>query len=459
MGKLTKLRFSRNRFLRRVSSPCLPALGLLCVGTAGFAGQNQNPGQVQAAVPSQSAAQNGTLPMPELPPEVPPAQRLTLAEALRIAGQNNPQLAASVHQVASAQANLFGQKQPLNPNLFVTGTTNTPSGLDPSDPTKYGVIYTVETSGRQRWRTGQARAQLQGIQADSVTTRLTVQQGTASAYADLQAANGNLRTELEAYATAKRLYDLTTKRVDLGDAPASNATRTRIALTQEEQNLFRAGSAVRQARAALNVELGRNPDLLIDAADPLAFTPLTLKLEDLQALALRSRPELRSAEANRRALDAVVKLQRSQYYPDLQLGANPRTLGDRQVQVSLALPLFDFGSIRGAVNKAKEDVKVQDAQIVQAQQQVRLDVQTAYIALTQSQRLVTSFQDGILPRTQTLLDQVQQGYALGASSILDVIDAQQTYRTARNDYNNALGDYRRALAQLQRALGAPIPVR
>ena len=403
--------------------------------------------------------QDQALPMPELPPDVPPALRLTLAEALRIAAQNSPQLAASTHQVAGSQANLSGQKQPLNPNLFVTGTTNTPSGLDPSDPTKYGVIYTLETSGRQRWRTGQARAQLQGTQADAVTMRLTVQQGTAGAYADLQPANSNLRTEQEAYDTAKRLFELTTKRVDLGDAPASNATRTRIALTQEEQNLVKAVSTVRQARATLDVQLGRNPDLPIDAADPLAFVPLTLKLEDLQALALRSRPELRSAEASRRALEANVKLQRSQYYPDLQLGANPRTLGDSQVQVSVALPLFDFGSIRGAVNKAREDVKVQDAQIVQVQQQIRLDVQTAYIALMQSQRLIASFQDGILPRTQTLLDQVQQGYTLGASSILDVIDAQQTYRTARNDYNNALGDYRRALAQLERALGSPIPTR
>jgi cobalt-zinc-cadmium efflux system outer membrane protein len=447
------LRFSCNGALRAVPIFCVLPLGLLCLGTTSLAGQGQN------TAPKPSTTQDQTLPAPELPPDVPPAQRLTLAEALRLAGQDNPQLAASTHQVASAQANLSGQKQPLNPNLFITGTTNTPYGLDPSDPTRYGVIYTLETSGRQRWRTGQARAQLQGTQADAVTTRLSVQQTTAAAYADLQAANSNLQTEREAYETAKRLYDLITKRVELGDAPASNATRTRIALTQEEQNLFRAISAVRQFRAALNVQLGRNPDLPIDAADPLAFTPLALKLEDLQALALRSRPELRSAEASRRALDANVKLQRSQLYPDLQLGANPRTLGDRQVQVSVALPLFDFGSIRGAVNKAKEDAKVQDAQIVQVQQQIRLDVQTAYIALTQSQRLVTSFQDGILPRTQTLLDQVQQGYTLGASSILDVIDAQQTFRAARNDYNNALGDYRRALAQLQRALGAPIPTR
>ncbi|MCW3094512.1 MAG: putative cobalt-zinc-cadmium resistance protein czcC [Chthonomonadaceae bacterium] len=448
-----------------MQTPCVLSFSLLCLGTAGFAGQNPATGQNQPPAQNQNAEQNpntgqaDTPAVPGLPPDVPSAQRVTLAEALRIAAQNNPQLTASVHQVASAQANLSGQKQPVNPNLFITGITNTPSGLDPSDPTRYGVIYTLETSGRQRWRMGQARAQLQGTQADAVTTRLTVQQTTASAYADLQTANSNLQTEREAYDTAKRLYDLTTKRVDLGDAPASNATRTRIAVTQEEQNLDKAVTAVRQARAVLNIQLGRDPELPIDAADPLAFTALTLKLEDLQKLALQSRPELRSAEANRRALDNIVKLQRSQSYPDLQFGANPRTIGDSQVEIAVALPLFDFGSIRGAVNKAKEDVKVQDAQIVQVQQQIRLDVQNAYIALTQSQRLIASFQDGILPRTQTLLNQVQQGYALGASSILDVIDAQQTYRSARNDYNNALGDHRRALAQLQRALGAPIPTR
>lgn len=410
--------------------------------------------QEQAAVGQQA---DDVPPMPELPADVPPAQRLSLAEALRIAGQDNPLLVAATHQVAGAQANLSGQKQPVNPLLYVTATTNTPTGIDPSDPTKYGVVYTLETSGRQRWRTGQARAQLQGTQADALTTRLTVQQTTASAYADLQTADSNLQTEREAYATAKRLYELTTKRVQLGDAPASNATRTRIALTQEEQNLVKAITAVRQARAALNVQLGRNPEAPIDAADPLAYAPVNLKLDALQTLALRSRPELQSAEATRRALDANVKLQRSQLYPDLQIGANPYVVGDGQVMFSITMPLFDFGSIRGAVNKAKEDAKVQDAQIVQAQQQVRLDVQNAYTALMQAQRLVASFQDGILPRSQTLLDQVQQGYALGASSILDVIDAQNTYRTARNDYNTALGDYRRALAQLQRALGAPIP--
>jgi len=444
---------------------CVLSLSLLCVGYAAFAdhkpaaGQAQIPPQNPSSGAISTAGQTDTLPMPELPPEVPAAQRLTLADALRIAGQNNPQLTISAHQIASARANLSGQKQPVNPNLYITGITNTPEGLDASDPTRYGVIYTLETSGRQRWRTGQARAQLEGTQADAATTRLSVQQSAASAYADLQTANSNLQTEREAYETAKRLFELTSKRVELGDAPASNATRTRIALTQEEQNLVKAVSAVRQARAALDVQLGRNPDLPIDAADPLVFVPVPLKLEDLQALALRSRPELQAAAANRRALDANVKLQRSLSYPDLQLGANPRTVGDSQVQISVALPLFDFGSIRGAVNKAKEDAKVQDAQIVQMQQQIRLEVQTAYIAVTQSQRLVTSFQDGILPRSQTLLNQVQQGYALGAGSLLDVIDAQQTYRTSRNDYNNALGDHRRALAQLQRALGAPTPTR
>ena len=76
------------------------------------------------------------------------------------------------------------------------------------------------------------------------------------------------------------------------------------------------------------------------------------------------------------------------------------------------MPLFDFGSIRGAIQQAKEAVKTQEAQTQQVRQSVLLDDETAYLALTQAQKTVESFQGGILPRTESLLKRVEQGYAL-----------------------------------------------
>jgi len=51
---------------------------------------------------------------------------------------------------------------------------------------------------------------------------------------------------------------------------------------------------------------------------------------------------------------------------------------------------------------------------------------------------------------------VTQGYSLGASTILDVINAQQTYRTTRNSYYAAIGSYNHAVDQINRAVGLPL---
>jgi outer membrane protein TolC len=45
---------------------------------------------------------------------------------------------------------------------------------------------------------------------------------------------------------------------------------------------------------------------------------------------------------------------------------------------------------------------------------------------------------------------------LGGNTILDLLNAQATVRSTRNDYNTALAAYRQAIAQLERAIGASL---
>ncbi len=406
----------------------------------------------QSAPGAPVSAATSTPSEPQGPPEVAPSDRVTLAQAEAEGLRNNPQIAQALHTTAGAKANLSGQRAPLNPIFSYSGINNTVAPTSFGDPSNYALAYTLETSGRQGLRTRQARAQLQGAQYDEQTTRLSVRQAVAAAYVALQIADYGLDNEREAYTVARRLDDLTQKQFSLGAAPETNAIRTRIALTQEEQNLLTAINNVLVDRANLNLAMGRDPGRPIDCVEKLAFRPISVTLTSLQEQALRTRPEIRSAEAARHALEAEVGLQRSQSYPDVVVATDLRA---RQVEVGFALPLFDLGSIRGAVHKAKEDVQVQRAQEQQTRQQVLLDVQSAYLALDVAARTVRSFEDGILPRAESLLKRIEQGYGLGANTVLDLIDAQETYRTTRNDYANAIGNYAQAEAQLERAIGAP----
>jgi cobalt-zinc-cadmium efflux system outer membrane protein len=396
-------------------------------------------------------------------PLLPPERRLTLRQAVELGLRVNPQADVARYSVESAHGNLVSQRAPINPTLNYAGINNTVAPFAPSNAANYSVAATIETSGRIFHRTDEARAQLHQAEADAETTRLTLRQTVEDAYVNVQVADASYRNEADTYQTAAHLADLTQKQFEAGAAPEANAIRARIALAQEGQNLLRATAAVRTAQAALAVALGDRPDNPVDAVDPLSFDPTGDRAglprsgaagapTDVSALAER-RSEVRSGNDNVSALQAALRLQRSQYYPDLIVG---RDLQSSRVQVGLLIPLGDFGNIRGGVEKARADIKTQEAQNQATRLSVRLDIENAMLGLDRAERLVESFRAGILPQSESLLHRVEQGYALGASTILDLIDAQNTLRSTRNDYESALGDYHHALAQAERSLNVPL---
>ena len=411
-----------------------------------------------AAGPSTSRCQTVPAapdPIGQMPPTVAAGDRLTLDRAETLAFGLNPTIKAALANVKGARSNLEGQRVPANPQFAVAGINNTVTNSF-DQPSDYNFLFTIETNGAIQWRTSQAANQWRQSLADAERAHATVRQSVAGAYVDLQVANANLQDEVEATDTATKLSDLAESQFKLGAAPETNAIRARIAVTQEEENLLRAISTVETARANLDIQIGRDAKTPIDVSEPLSYTPVNVSVEELTKIADTHRPELRSAEYNLKALQAAVGLQRTQNYPVVYVGTDLNQVGHGSFELGLAMPLFDFGSIRGSVEKAQHDVEAQQAQNAQTVQSVSLDVQSAYSELQRSQRTVEAFQDGIIPRTKSLLDRVEKGFKLGAETILDLIDAQETYRSARNDYNNALGDHRRALAQLEHAIGEPI---
>ena len=60
---------------------------------------------------------------------------------------------------------------------------------------------------------------------------------------------------------------------------------------------------------------------------------------------------------------------------------------------------------------------------------------------------------GRLEHASQLLDMSQTGYEKGATSYLELLNAQHVYLSEQSDYTRALADYDIALAALSRAVG------
>ncbi|MGO8674177.1 MAG: TolC family protein [Capsulimonadaceae bacterium] len=423
--------------LHLVFAVVVSASVLYCVSPSGA----QSPISAQTVLP----------PDVQLPPPIAPDRQLTLQQAEAIAQSNtNPQISQAEHTVSAANDNYESQQAFMNPTLNYSGVNNTVANTTLSDASNYVLYVPVETNGAEHFRANQAKFQLRGAEAEGQTTRLTIRQAVADAYWGLQVANSQLENEEDVYGLVQKLSDLTHKQFELGAAPQTNAIRADIALTQEHQNLIAAASQVLSARAALNSQLGRAAGEPVDAAVPLTFNEVPIPDKGLLLdLAVRQRPEVKSADAGVDAARANIGLSKAQYVPDATLGKVP---DGTPVEVGAVMPI-DIGSIHGAVASAREQAKAQEAQAKQARLQVTEDVQNGYVALTQADQTVVLYEQGVLPQTKDLLDRVTKGFALGANTILDIIDAEQTYRSVRNSYYAAIGSYDQAVDQLNRAVG------
>ena len=178
------------------------------------------------------------------------------------------------------------------------------------------------------------------------------------------------------------------------------------------------------------------------------------------------RPDIISAQATLESRQAQVRAISRQRYPDIELqlrrgsffgqgyGSSPSSTALRAV---ITVPIFDFGSIGREKKAAQAEVRGQQAQITLLRQQAAAQVEQALIRLGQQRDTVSQYRQVIVPQTLDLLRKTQIGYAVGASTFLEVLDAQRTLRQVQTEYLQALVGTRTSEAALESALGAAPP--
>jgi len=98
--------------------------------------------------------------------------------------------------------------------------------------------------------------------------------------------------------------------------------------------------------------------------------------------------------------------------------------------------------------------------LTQAQEQQRAasdtvlgDVSNAYEALRSNDEVVQLYTSGYLKQAQDSRDISEYAYKRGATSLLDFLDSERSYRSVQLAYRQALASYMTSLEQLKEAVG------
>ena len=398
-------------------------------------------------------------------------ERLRRVVGLALAG--NRSLRASVAAVERARAQYGITEANRSPDLRGTASAGQ-QGSDGGGASRTTSTYSVSL-GFAAWEIdlfnrvgslqGAALARYLAQQETQRGARLSLVAQVADAWLNLAAEGQRLRLAEELRGSQQKTLDLTERQYQLGAASGLQRARGQTAFEAARGEAVRSAAAVRQARLALELLAGQPlPDTLLPNMQAEQATALPDVPSGLPATTLLQRPDLRAAEQQLQAAAFDVGAARAARFPRLTLTASAGTRsgeldglvrsgsGFWSLLPSLDLPLFDAGA-----RQAQVDVTQATRREVLANYEATL--QAAFREVADALAVRDSLAERLAAQTAQVqaaarsLDLSEQSYRLGATSQLELLDAQRQLTAARQGLVNLRQTEQANRVVLLRALG------
>ncbi len=391
------------------------------------------------------------------------AKRITLDEAIQLAITHSPALRATRTQIEQSRAQEITAN--LRPNPTIAWDSQFIPIFQPSQITTdiindtaqfdLGIGYLIERGKKRQHR-------LQAAQDATAVTRSQVADAeralsfnVAQQFINVLLAESTLQYAEEALKSYQDTVKISQDRYKAGDISEADFLKIKLQLLQFQTDVSSARLAKTQALQSLRQFIGY--DALpadYDVAGELAYQPLKLNLDDLKATALRSRPDLLAAQKGVAAAQSQYTLAQANGKRDLNTTFNYSHVSGLNTGAfffNMELPIFDRN--QGEIARTKFAIGQAEFTSTAATQTVLTDVSNAFEAARSADDVVKLYVSGYLDQAKQSRDITEYAYRRGAASLLDLLDAERSYRSTELSYRQALATYMTGVEQLREAVG------
>ena len=250
---------------------------------------------------------------------------------------------------------------------------------------------------------------------------------------------------------------------DIGTKPKIDVYTAEYNLSNAKLGHIKAQNDIQLAYADLNNAMGMPEYANYELAEELTLKKYNVKMSDLLNEALEVRPGLLAAKKKAEASKHLVTASKRAFLPDLKLSASfsqgGLTAGSGEYGYAfggnLAYPLTNIALLKKQVDEANATADKDVADYEVTRQKVYLDVKQAYIQLKNAKENVPVAQKA-LEQAKEQFNLARGRYKVGMGDVIELKDAETTYRNAQLSYYKALLDYNISAANLERVVGVPI---
>ncbi|KKZ85202.1 nodulation protein NodT (plasmid) [Rhizobium phaseoli Ch24-10] len=356
-----------------------------------------------------------------------------------------------------ASHTLSGEKGWLRTSV---GTTNTSGG-------EASLSWLLDIFGQYRRSRESAIASLGAAYATADNAKLTFLKDLVESYIDARYYQERIALSQASLKSRQQTYELTQLQLKAGAASRLDVVQAEGLVQSTKSDIPGLEKSFTESAHHIATLLGMPASSLMDELQKSAAQPVFRGdiRAGIPADLIRNRPDIRKAERELAAAVADIGVAEAQLYPSITLsgsvspswvkssGTKGASLTSWSFGPSLNLPILDGGTLRANVDIEKSDAKTQYLawkaavlngveEVENALTAVRRDTQT----LEPLRRQVETAQESLALSTVSYKD--------GASSLLDVLDAQRSVSDAEASLAATVQQVAKDYVDLYVAIGA-----
>lgn len=396
----------------------------------------------------------------------------TLEECIKFALGNNPRIREAIEEISASDARIKQAWSNFFPEFTWTTNGSRNRNLLFSDAIgassavynyyilgqisvsqmiyDFGVTQNQVTIKKLGYKTAQEN--LTSVVNDVIKETKDKYYALLYAYQNLKAKDDNVIKFEMFYNQAKAFYEI-------GLNPKVDVTIAEVNLSDAKLQKIQAQKNLDVAIAQLNFAMGIPYDTKFNIQERLKYAPCDITLEDAMLIAEESRPDLKIAKLNVESARQNVKLSKKSYFPKLTAQGNIAVGGSQPTSNwgyawggYLDFPVVNVMNINQKIKEQKALYSKQMATSTRAEQNIALEIQSAYYNLIERQNQLPVAFLGMKQAKENY--EISFGrYKVGEGNPIELKDAQIVYMNAQLSYYNALFQFNSAKANLEKAIG------
>jgi outer membrane protein, heavy metal efflux system len=383
-----------------------------------------------------------------------------LDRIIELALERNPAIAGARSVIEQNEGRQIQAGAYPNPTIGV----QTASGRARDPSTGRGFIedavtaeQTVEWPGMRAARKEAAAAGLASATVGLDEAKLNLVAEVKQAFYELLLAERTVDLLQQNLEIVQEVARIVRARVRSGEGPQFEAVKADVEVLKAKQEMARAKNSVRVKLVGLDTltsgALGTRYQVqgdfrsLRDRLDP----------EQMASRDLSQHPTLKRQGKLVEQAESTVTKERQGRVPNVTLfGGYAREIGREAVVGGMSLPVPVWYLQQGHIATALGTQRKEEAELVRSRNELTRAINQHAREAETAQDQILVYEEGLLKQAQEALRIAQLSFRQGASSLLDVLDAQRVQRQVTVDYNQARFELSLALTRFERAVGGPL---